>query len=117
MDFFEKVAEKAEQAGKFVCEKADVTKEFIKLEYRANTLRASLEKEYKKLGKTVYRVSVTECEDDGKTQEYVDAITALRAELKTVTDQLKKYKTVCKNCGALTLFKSEYCDKCGKPIK
>lgn len=100
-----------EKAGQFV----DVSKLNIKMA----ELKSDLKNEYESLGKTIYKATKEQI-DDQSTINYeiaqIDNLNLRISELKTQIATMKN-KTLCKFCGQPNEIGSSYCTKCGKEIE
>ena len=117
MDYLNEIFEKTKQAGKFVCDKAVDAKDYVALEYKAIKLRSDIDAQYKELGRIVYEASVTEGDQCGDSQVYIDKISALRSELDTVYDEMSKFKNICPSCKNANQQNAAFCSKCGNALK
>ncbi len=117
MAFIDEFVEKTKKAGKFVCDKAEDAKDFVSLEYKALKLKTQINEQYKLLGELIYKLSVTENEECGDTQVFIDEITSLKTELDTVTEEMTKFKNICPECKNTNAQNASFCNKCGKALK
>lgn len=117
MNFIDEVVKKAQQAGKYISDKADTAIDCVSLEYKASSLRSKLDDSYKELGMLYYKLCQTEADGGAELEENVNAIEALLCELNSVTDEISKYKNICPQCREANPTKAEYCLKCGAKLK
>ena len=117
MEFLDEVVSKAQKAGKFICEKADATVDYVSLEYKASSIRGKLDSMYRDLGKLYFKFSQTDAEDCGELSDMIENIKELNIQLSSLNDEMGKFKNICPNCKATNPLKADYCSKCGSKLK
>ena len=117
MEFLDDVIEAAQKTGQFIYDKTGNAVSYISLEYKCATIKNKIGDLYKLLGKIVYKESISQNNYDDKKQEIISQIKDLTEQYKEVSLQMKKFKCICENCGASNSAKSEFCSKCGNPLK
>ena len=115
-NIIDEVVKGAQKAGRFIADKADVAADFVKLEYKASSLRGKLNDAYRELGKLYFSVAETGAESAAEMDDVIEQIKGLNAELAAVEDDMKSYKRVCPSCGAKNSMKADYCQKCGTKL-
>ena len=117
MAILDSVMDTAQKVGKFVCDKAETTKEAVSLEYKAASVRNETNKCFVELGKLVYSSSQTGDDIENKKAELISKIDSLNIQYDQIKEQMTKFKNICLNCGTKNPSKAEFCSKCGKALK
>ncbi len=112
MAFIDDIVAGAQKAGKYVCEKAEDAKDYVSLEYKTASIKGKINEQYKQLGKLVYNKA-----EEQKINTVIQEIKKLNDELCAVSDDMAKFKNVCKNCKETNKPSAEFCCKCGNPLK
>ena len=117
MDIFDEVIDTAQKAGSFIYDKTGVAVSYVNLEYKKSVLRNKLNNLYTILGKLTYKSEVLGKDVGNKKELAVAKIKELSAELSEVSREMAKFKNVCPSCGKTNMPASEFCSKCGQPLK
>lgn len=116
MAIIDDIISKASAAGKFVYEKTEDAVDYVSLEYKASTLRAKLDEQYKALGKLTYDAAKSGDDCAEACAKITAKIDGLMTELAGITSGMAKFKKVCPSCQSSNSAKSDYCSKCGSKL-
>ncbi len=113
-DFFNKISNTLQSAGKDGLVKAKELKDAAKITVEIKEREASIHKMYRELGKAYYTDHKNDLEP-----EYEDRLAAIRAayeeigELKASKDEIRGIKR-CPGCGGAVAPEASFCGTCGE---
>ncbi len=77
-------------------------------------LQGQLRDSYRQLGRIQYQIETGVAVEKKDKADLIEAITALREELKKTDEEEMKYEFVaCKSCGELIASDAKFCSNCG----
>lgn len=89
-----------------------------KLRVSSAELKKNISSKFESLGRYVYDTHMTDSTDDEVVEKYIEEISALIGELKSLQDSIgaAEDKIVCPKCSAQNTPDSLYCKKCGATL-
>ena len=117
MAFLDEVIDKAQKAGKFVCDKAIDAKDYVSLEYKLSVTRNKTDELYKELGKLVFANNNTDNDTEGEINQLIAKIQQLIIEQNELCAQISKFKNICPSCGNANPNSADFFNNCGGSLK
>ena len=113
-DAYVKLKELMDKAGK----KAGQVLELQKLKLSAADLRGQVNKEYAKLGKSVYLTACDGLDRSADDQATIDLINIKMKDIQEMEEAISEYqnRSYCKACGFVNLSGAVFCSKCGERL-
>ena len=113
-DAYVKLKDLVDKAGK----KTGQVLELQKLKISAAELRGKVNKEYAKLGKSVYLSSCDGVDRAASDQVVIDGINVKMKDIQELEEAICEYqnRVYCKACGFVNLSGAVFCSKCGERL-
>jgi len=110
-DAYVKLKELVDKAGK----KTGQVLELQKLKISAAELRGQVNRQYAKLGKSVYLSSCDGSDCSEENQAIIDEINVKMKDIQEMEEAISEYqnRAYCKACGFVNLSGAVFCSKCG----
>lgn len=117
-DFFESLMQTVSDTAEVVGKKTEDLVASQKIKTKICTAERSLEKKYKELGEKSYQRFMEGDEVDQEIADICEAITAGRAVVSTLKDELagKRGQCICPACGNSNPISAVFCMRCGKEL-
>ncbi len=116
MAIIDDIIDSMEKAGKYVTDKAVDAKDYVKLEYKASTLKSEIERTFCELGKLTYDIKKKQSDDESPIAQCMEKIDVLKFRLKEVNTEMSKFKKTCPVCSKHAGASDTYCKNCGTKL-
>jgi len=114
-----KIVDAVKGAAGEISDKAEITKEIVRLNYARSKTEQNIVEAYAELGKVLYESGVIpECVESDEMDCICDEIDALMDQLKDIKDSINliKGRVECNVCGKISPEDFQFCPECGSPL-